>query len=124
MRDHSERELHTKLSREFDKPLREAAIEEARRRNYLKPPETLAESVARRLLEGRKSSGHIRNYLRRKGLPVVAIDEELETANARDYFERRFGTEPLDHDAKKKAVRALLTRGFSHSVVKSVVYGK
>jgi SOS response regulatory protein OraA/RecX len=124
MRDHSERELQTKLGRFFEKPILLEAIEEARRRNYLKPPEDLAQSVTARLLESRKSSGHIRNYLRRKGLPAVPVDRELELANAKDYVERRFGTDPMDGITKKKAARALLARGFSQSVVMSILYGK
>lgn len=124
-RDHSEKELKTKLSRYYDKSSIEAALERARSHGYLRPPEELSEKAVRALLRRKKSAGYIRQFLKTRGLPASEIAEEAETNNARAYLERRFGAaRDLVYDEKKKAALALKARGFSTTVIKAVLYEK
>ncbi|WP_413289963.1 regulatory protein RecX [Bdellovibrio sp. HCB337] len=109
-RDHSEKELRTKLrtyfkrnlsfrkklakeqNREFteDTPENQAeieaaienAIEFAKDNNWLGEPEILSEKMAKVLHRKNKGISYINNKLKEKGLPPVASDRDLELEKA------------------------------------------
>jgi regulatory protein len=77
-RDHSERELRTKLSRaEHSEEEIDAAIEVARSRKWLPDESVLATREAARLARIGKSPQQIRSWLSKKGLPTGGLAAEL-----------------------------------------------
>ena len=126
MRDHSERELRQKLKRRYEAAEIDEAMEFARENNLLAPEEVVAERTARAL--GRKRKGHrfINQYLKHKGLPVVAKDDEEEERKAIELVEARLKLDftenrKFDFETKKKIQRLLANRGFDLDTIRRVI---
>jgi len=110
LRDHSEKELRTKLREYFRRNLQyrkrlaqkqhreftedteenqreiqaaiEGAIDFAKEQGWLGDPENLSRKMAQTLHRKNKGLGYINNYLKEKGLPPVGDDRDLELEKA------------------------------------------
>lgn len=119
-RDHSEKELRTKLSAKYNNDEIDEAIEYVLTKGWLLPPEELALKTAKRLHEKGKGYLYIVKYLKDKGLPSVEKDEGLEIQKALDIIASKFDTEAsLSWEQKQKIGGWLNRRGFDYSTVRA-----
>jgi SOS response regulatory protein OraA/RecX len=125
-RGYSENELRLKLLRDYPEDDVEDAITHVRENNWLSPPEEIAERVAAEL--GRKKKGHrfINQFLKSKGLPAVTKDLDSEVEKARELVSAKmkhdFETDgPLPWEAKMKAQRILMNRGFDLETIRKAL---
>jgi regulatory protein len=131
MRDHSEKELRTKLKEYFrrniqyrkrlakkqhkeyteDTPENQAeiqaaidgAIEFAKDHKWLGDPEVLAGKMANMLHRKNKGISYINNKLKQKGLPAVSSDRDLELEKALTLIKNKFsGFSTLTWEEKRK----------------------
>jgi SOS response regulatory protein OraA/RecX len=117
VRDHSELELRTKLKKYNTTEEITAAIEDARSRRWLRDPEVLSGIVSDQLDRRGKGHAYIRNFLRKKGLPPVAMNLEAEVEKAQAFLERRL----RPGEGKDKASRLLRNRGYDSNVIYQVL---
>lgn len=132
-RDHSEKELKQKLRRLKDfqdrKKARyspdeiDQAVAWAKDNQWLKPSEQLAESVAHSLHTKGKGIRYVNAYLRQKGLPVQAADDELELEKAKKLLHRKLLHKTLDSNLILKLTRFLISRGFPANIVSQALKG-
>jgi regulatory protein len=122
-RDHSELELKNKLSRRYSEEIVDQALRIAVERNWLVEPARLAERVAEELSRKRKSSRYIQDQLRRRGLPAVERDSELELEKIRRLMSGKFDSN-LSYEDKVKAYRFLKYRGFENALIRKVLHEK
>ena len=62
-------------------------------------------------------------YLKKKGLPEVDREEDIENEKACAILKSHFNEdEPLDFEQKQKAMRLLKNRGFDTETIKKVIY--
>jgi SOS response regulatory protein OraA/RecX len=121
-RDHSERELRTKLARFGSVAEIDAAIDQARDRRWLLPPEELAAKIVDRLRRRNKSGAYIRGYLAQRGLPAPSLPSESEAPPALALLVKKFvAAGNWSWDDKRRAARYLVTRGFSNRVATEAV---
>ena len=124
-RDHSVRELSTKLKRHHENTEIIEALERADELGLLKNPSQIAQQVAASLLRRGKGPQWIQAQLKKKGLPVVSIDPDEETAKARAVVERKFAFDPpLTIEQKTKIYRYLCNRGFRPQVARAISFQK
>lgn len=132
MRDHSEKELRTKLREYFRRNIQyrkrlakkqnraftedtdeanqqeiteaiEAAIEFAKTNNWLGDAGQLSEKMASMLHRKNKGIGYINNYLKEKGLPAVSADRDLELEKALTLVKNKFSDfSELPFEEKRK----------------------
>lgn len=131
LRDHSEKELRTKLREYFRRNLQyrkrlakkqnreftedteenqrgiqeaiELAIEFAKDQKWLGNPEDLADKMARILHRKNKGISYINNYLKEKGLPPVLGDRDLELEKALALVKNRYSDfSELSFEEKRK----------------------
>lgn len=126
-RDHSEKELHEKLTRKkFDPETIQKAISWARERGYIRPPEELSKILTEMLLRRGKGRNYIYQYLKKRGLPppvLEEIDKETELRKALEFAQQKIKSDTvLDRAAREKIGRKLITRGFPLDVVRTVIY--
>lgn len=126
-RNHSEKELREKLAKFFEAPLIDEVLDEAQQRNWLLPPEELAQSAAQNWGRSNKSARYIQEQLKKRGLPFVEVDEDEELEKMRRLLEKKFRLASedavgLSYDDKVKAYRFLKYRGFSDSMIRKVIH--
>jgi len=122
-RDHSLKELHVKLSKNFSQSIVNATLSKAIDHGLITSPQELAEKTAQMLHGKKKGYYYIKNYLRKKGLPEVKREEEIEFDKAYAIVNNHFSEgEPLTHEQKQKAIRLLNNRGFDSETIKKVIY--
>ena len=119
-RDHSEKELRNKLKiREFSDQEITRAIEFAREKSWLPNNESQNEQFSLRMAQGlhRKNKGilYINDYLKKKGLPHIKKDSELELDKALSVLENKKLKE------KMKIGRFLMSRGFDSETVRQAL---
>lgn len=121
-RDHSEKELITKLSRKYSASAIANAVDQAKQNHWLTDPEELAQRVAESL--HRKNKGHlyICSYLSEKGLPQINRSAEKELEKAQEFIQNRLQTLELDCEQKQKATGWLQSRGFDSETISQVIY--
>lgn len=115
-RDHSERELRTKLARaEHSEEEISAAVEVARNRKWLPDESVLATREAGRLARIGKSPQQIRSWLIKKGLPTSGLAAEFAENEAESAYKTaakvwskqlRMAQRQLEKDAKKALQKA------------------
>lgn len=127
-RDHSERELRTKLSGRFSPSDIDAALNQTRQRGLLVPPEKLSENFARICHRRYKGHLYIQNKLKQKGLPLLDKDTELEQQKAQHLLQKWQSALSLDKTSvnkkgldKVRLSRRLMTRGFEYDTIKQVL---
>ncbi len=132
-RDHSEKELRTKLSKFYSAEEIQIAIEYGKSRKWIPdtPEEKLefSKKVADTLRRRGKGINYINKYLKEKGLPSITSDAETELNKAVELIRLKFQkqipaitnteqTREVYHEKAKikaKAIRFLLSRGYSPS---------
>lgn len=121
-RDHSERELRTKLSRRFEDEIIEDVLASAHEHGWLRPPEELASSATEAWNRSHKSHRYIQEQLRRKGLPATPMDEDVEREKVLYHLQKKFGAKPrLSYEDRTKAYRFLKYRGFDDGIIYKVI---
>jgi regulatory protein len=127
-RDHSEKELRQKLKqKEFTSEDIDKALVYAFECNLIPEPQDLAERFAHFLHRQKKGHLSINQTLKKKGLPPVALDYDLEKEKALQALEIKLrGRElsELDRDQKGKLGRFLQARGYPLDVIRAVLYSK
>ena len=122
-RDHSELELKNKLKKKFDIQTIQEALKIADTKNWLKKPNELAKIVSLRLQKRNKGSNYIKNYLKKIGLPDCPPLELDQRLSCLDLLTSKYPDwKNFDYLKKQKPARFLLSRGFSISVVKAVLF--
>lgn len=122
-RDHSLKELHLKLSKKFSQNVVNSTLAKAIDHGLIMPPSELAKKTAEILHGKNKGYYYIQNYLRKKGLPEVEREEEIEMNKACDILNNHFTEgEKLNNEQKQKAMRLLNNRGFDNETIKKVIY--
>ncbi len=130
-RDHSEKELRTKLHTYFKRNFQyrqrlakkqghdlteeftaqqqeiadaiDEAITFAKTQNWICAPADLSEKMAQMLHRKNKGIGYINNYLKTKGLPCVANDHNLELEKAMALVKNKYSDfSKLPYEQKKK----------------------
>jgi SOS response regulatory protein OraA/RecX len=117
-RDHSEKELIEKLRRTFSDAEIIAVIEEMKERGWLLPPDELSEKVAQQLHDKNKGYLYICHFLRKKGLPMVSKDPQMEEEKARSLVAQKSG----DSKSLQKIASLLKNRGFDTETIGKVVH--
>lgn len=133
-RDHSPRELRTKLGKKYPKEDVEEALLWVQENGWIASNEELSEKFTNHLHMRRKGIRYINAKLTEKGLPLQSEDFQTEYQKALDLVENKrifkdnssMSQTPLTYEEleklKAKAGRFLVSRGFSMSVVRKVVY--
>lgn len=129
LRDHAAGELYEKLCRKFDPHSAAAAVARAGELGLLND-EDFARRRAAELLRKRKSRREILMDLSRKGIDrdtaaaaVEALGDEEEDpdlASARALVQRQYASK-LAQGKEPQVAAALARRGFSHSVIRTVL---
>lgn len=115
LRDHSPKEIQEKLAlkENYDPEDIAAALQTAKEKKWFLPEDELAERVAEGLAIKNKSPQYINNYLLEKGLPSIAISEDLETQAIERCLAKKFkDSKNLSPQDQQKALRLLASRGF------------
>ncbi|NQY99364.1 MAG: regulatory protein RecX [Bdellovibrionales bacterium] len=121
-RDHSEKELKTKLSQKFDPALVQDLIQYAQANGWMPDAQDMAERTAQRLKDKGKGKLYIQAQLAEKGLPPVEFDSEDETLRAKALVTLRFGRlDEKSYEEKQKIAQFLQRRGFEPYICSSVV---
>ncbi len=131
-RDHSEKELRTKLKEKFSDESDgleaiEAAIQYAKDHKWLGDPTDLAGRLAEMLHRRNKGINYINNYLREKGLPPVHSNRDLELEKALQLVKNKYADnkeQNFDRSEKARVGRFLIARGFDSEIVRKVIYEK
>ncbi|MFM6928947.1 MAG: regulatory protein RecX [Bdellovibrio sp.] len=129
-RDHSEKELRTKLRDKFaDEENGMEAIEEAiayaKENNWLGDPSTLAYRLADMLHRRNKGIYYINNYLKEKGLPAVESDRTQELEKALAVVKNKYDDDyKFSREDKARVGRLLASRGFDSETVRKIIYEK
>lgn len=127
-RDHSEKELRTKLALRCEPEIVEQTITWAKEQNWLAKPEVLAEKFAEQL--GRRGKGihKINQKLKELGLSSVKVNPENELEKAKHLILNKWSSEDFhglgfkeSQKLKAKIMRFLFARGFESGVVSSIL---
>jgi regulatory protein len=121
-RGHSTLELRQKMALRFSPEEIEDAILFAEENNWMTPPHELAERVVEELSRKKKGQRYIQQFLKRKGLPTVAPDRDVELQKGRDIAEAKIGRlGPYDFEEQRKIYRLLVNRGFDAETIRAVL---
>ncbi|KYG69353.1 RecX family transcriptional regulator [Bdellovibrio bacteriovorus] len=129
-RDHSEKELRTKLREKFSDEdslgeIIDEAIDFAKDQNWIGDPADLAQRMADMLHRRNKGIHYINNYLREKGLPSVSTDRDLELEKALSIVKTKYDEDyEFSREEKARVGRFLASRGFDSETVRKVIYEK
>lgn len=129
-RDHSEKELRTKLKEKFSDEedmgdIIDEAIEFAKDNRWLGDPVDLAHRLADMLHRRNKGIYYINNYLKEKGLPAVETDRALELEKALAIVKNKYDEDhKFSREEKARVGRLLASRGFDSETVRKVIYEK
>lgn len=123
-RDHSEKELRTKLrQRDFTDEEIDKAISHARDHGWLSSPAELAERYADSLHRKNKGIHYINQHLQNKGLPTLSRDVDLELEKAIRLVEtKQAPLSRLSREEKAKAARFLISRGFDSETITRALF--
>lgn len=127
-RDHSEKELRTKLSLRCDSTTVESAIQWAKEQNWLAQPEVLTEKFAEQL--GRRGKGirKINQKLKELGLGSVKVDQDSELEKAKRLVLNKWSAQDFkglgfkdSQKLKAKIMRFLISRGYELDTVSNIL---
>ncbi len=123
-RDHSVKELKTKLLRTVDEKSAEAAIEKMLSLGYL-DDEKYAKILVRHLIENKNmSKNFVKQEMYKRGLSADIICDILEntefdnSANCVELITTKYRNKLRAEDGKNKVIAALIRRGFSYYDIK------
>ncbi len=121
-RSHSEHELKLKL-KNFDKQAVEKALNQARENKWLLDPKELAQCVAEELHRKKKGWLFIQSTLKKKKLPEVLKQENLEEEKCLYWLTKKSSSEKSPSpDFLRKMYRFLIYRGFENQTAKKAIY--
>lgn len=122
-RAHSEHELKRKLTKNFNLPEIEKAIQAAKQNKWIPESEELAHQLAEELHKKKKGWLFIQAALKKKQLPPVQKQEEREEEKCQWWLEKKFGKiQNLSQKEINKIYHFLSYRGFEEPIIKKVVY--
>lgn len=124
-RDHSVKELKTKLLRTVDEKNAERAIERMLKLGYL-DDEKYAEKLLDYLINSKKmSKGFIKKEMFKRGVPSEIISKVLEeteidnVSSCKELILTKYKTKLSAENGKEKVIASLMRKGFSYSDIKS-----
>lgn len=127
-RDHSIKELRTKLLRTVDENSADKAIEKMIEYGYL-DDEKYANNLVKYLIEVKKmSKNHIKQEMYKKGVPSDIINstlDNIEIDNVSSIVElllTKYRMKLNVEEDNKKLIASLMRKGFSYSDIKTALY--
>lgn len=127
-RDHSVKELKTKLLRTIDEKNADKAIEKMLELGYL-DDEKYARNLVKYLAQTRNmSKNHIKQEMFKRGIPneiINSVIEDYEFDNVScvvDLILTKYRNKLNNEDGNKKVIASLMRKGFSYSDIKNAFY--
>ena len=127
-RDHSVKELKTKLLRTVDEKNADKAIEKMLELGYL-DDEKYARNLVKYLAQTRNmSKNHIKQEMFKRGIPneiIILVMEDYEFDNVScvvDLILKKYRNKLNNEDGNKKVIASLMRKGFSYSDIKNAFY--
>lgn len=131
MRDHSVREMKTKLLRKYDAESVESAVERLVELGLIND-ERFAENFARQLYEYKKyGRNRIKSELYRRGIPSDIINNTLdelfeaeEADNVQrivDIINKKYYNKMIDENSRRKVFAALMRLGYGYSDIRQAM---
>lgn len=127
-RDHSEKELRTKLSRCCEVDTIEKTLLWAREQNWLINPEKLKTQLAENLSRRGKGIRKINQKLKNLGLDSIRSDKKMELAKATKLVLAKWSTDDFidlnyaeSQKLKARILRFLISRGYESDIVSLVL---
>lgn len=127
-RDHSVKELKTKLLRTVDEKNADKAIEKMLELGYL-DDEKYARNLVKYLAQTRNmSKNHIKQEMFKRGIPneiINSVMEDYEFDNVFcvvDLILTKYRNKLNNEDGNKKVIASLMRKGFSYSDIKNAFY--
>lgn len=127
-RDHSVKELKTKLLRTVDEKNADKAIEKMLELGYLND-EKYARNLVKYLAQTRNmSKNHIKQEMFKRGIPneiIILVMEDYEFDNVScvvDLILTKYRNKLNNEDGNKKVIASLMRKGFSYSDIKNAFY--
>ena len=127
-RDHSVKELKTKLLRTVDEKNADKAIEKMLELGYL-DDEKYARNLVKYLAQTRNmSKNHIKQEMFKRGIPneiinLVMDDYEFDNVSCVvDLILTKYRNKLNNEDGNKKVIASLMRKGFSYSDIKNAFY--
>lgn len=124
IRDHSEKEIRTKLSaKEYEAEEIDEGIELAQEQGLMIEPEKLSENVCDQLHRKHKGILYINQYLKSKELPSVAPDWDLELQKATELTMKHMKKNPpYTIEEKQDIYRYLTNRGYADQTINKLIH--
>ena len=127
-RDHSGKELKTKLLRTVDEKNADKAIEKMLELGYL-DDEKYARNLVKYLAQTRNmSKNHIKQEMFKRGIPneiIILVMDDYEFDNVScvvDLILTKYRNKLNNEDGNKKVIASLMRKGFSYSDIKNTFY--
>lgn len=127
-RDHSVKELKTKLLRTVDEKNADKAIEKMLELGYL-DDEKYARNLVKYLAQTRNmSKNHIKQEMFKRGIPneiIILVMDDYEFDNVScvvDLIMTKYRNKLNNEDGNKKVIASLIRKGFSYSDIKNAFY--
>ena len=127
-RDHSVKELKTKLLRTVDEKNADKAIKKMLELGYL-DDEKYARNLVKYLAQTRNmSKNHIKQEMFKRGIPneiIISVMEDYEFDNVScvvDLILTKYRNKLNNEDGNKKVIASLMRKGFSYSDIKNAFY--
>ena len=127
-RDHSVKELKTKLLRTVDEKNADKAIEKMLELGYL-DDEKYARNLVKYLAQTRNmSKNHIKQEMFKRGIPneiIILVMDDYEFDNVScvvDLILTKYRNKLNNEDGNKKVIASLMRKGFSYSDIKNAFY--
>lgn len=127
-RDHSVKELKTKLLRTVDEKNADKAIEKMLELGYL-DDEKYARNLVKYLAHTRNmSKNHVKQEMFKRGIPneiIILVMEDYEFDNVScvvDLILTKYRNKLNNEDGNKKVIASLMRKGFSYSDIKKAFY--
>lgn len=127
-RDHSVKELKTKLLRTVDEKNADKAIEKMLELGYL-DDEKYARNLVKYLAQTRNmSQNHIKQEMFKRGIPneiINSVMDDYEFDNVScvvDLIMTKYRNKLNNEDGNKKVIASLMRKGFSYSDIKNAFY--
>ena len=121
-RAHTEKELKQKL-KAFDPEELQKALDRAEKNQWIEPPKDMAIRVANTLHRKKKGWLYIKSTLKKRGLPLIPKNPEIEKEKALYWLAKIRGSDrqAISKKTEQKLYRFLSYRGFETSDIKEAL---